>query len=116
MLPTPTKRLRLTWAEKVGISDKAARLPTMSYKDIALWAVTEFTLPTVPAKATIHNILHAKSKLLGRSAKDPMDPKSSQVLILDTSPRQWPLQVAMRRLVPLCRARRLHLVITHPKK
>ncbi|KAE9310130.1 hypothetical protein PF008_g20532 [Phytophthora fragariae] len=50
----------------------------MSYKDIALWAVKEFTLPTVPAKATIHNILHAKSKLLGRSAKDPMDPKSSQ--------------------------------------
>ncbi|EGZ13890.1 hypothetical protein PHYSODRAFT_451531, partial [Phytophthora sojae] len=59
-------RLRLTWSEKVGILDNAARTPVISYRDLAEHAVTEFSPPAVPGKTTICSIIKSSAVLLGR--------------------------------------------------
>ncbi|EGZ04998.1 hypothetical protein PHYSODRAFT_535091 [Phytophthora sojae] len=66
MKSTPSKRLRLTWSEKVGILDKAARTPALSYRGLAEWAATEFSLPAAPGKTTICRIIKSSAVLLGR--------------------------------------------------
>ncbi|EGZ15341.1 hypothetical protein PHYSODRAFT_506402 [Phytophthora sojae] len=61
MKSTPSKRLRLTWSEKVGILDKAARTPALSYRGLAAWAMTEFSLPAAPGKTTICRIIKSSA-------------------------------------------------------
>ncbi|POM81829.1 Pollike protein putative [Phytophthora palmivora] len=63
MPTTPIKRLRLTWAEKMGIIDKVVCSPSMSYLDLACWVMTEFSLPVVPDKTTIYDTMPSKATL-----------------------------------------------------
>jgi hypothetical protein len=62
----PTERLHLAWAEKNAIIAKITEDPTMSYANVAQWAVMEFSLPVAPGKSTIHDILASRVELQGR--------------------------------------------------
>ncbi|GMF35539.1 unnamed protein product [Phytophthora fragariaefolia] len=74
----PTKRLRLTWVGKVGIVNKAAQSPIMSYKENALWAVTEYSLPAAPGITTICDLVCLTVTLLGRSVENATRKKAQQ--------------------------------------
>eukprot|EP00644_Phytophthora_capsici_P009147 jgi/Phyca11/102011/e_gw1.6.1110.1 len=72
----PSNRLRLTWSEKVAILEKAARSPSLSYDELAKWAVEEFGLPTAPGKTTIGRILQSSAALRGRPVEKAVRKKA----------------------------------------
>ncbi|EEY70621.1 uncharacterized protein PITG_06085 [Phytophthora infestans T30-4] len=74
-----SNRLRLTWSEKVAILEKAARSPSVSYSELAEWAVEEFGLLTAPGKTTICRLLKPSAVLRGRPVKKAVRKKAQSI-------------------------------------
>lgn len=70
----PTKRIYLTWFEKVSIIERA-RATRGSYNELPRWAAVQLSLPTPPHKTTILCILKTSEKLL-RQPRDTAQRKN----------------------------------------
>lgn len=59
-----TKRIRLTFDQKVAIVKKAKSAPDLTYNELSEWSVARFELLAKPNKSTIGRVLRDGEKLL----------------------------------------------------